>query len=253
MSKKKNSKKKGSSDEIVVSLDQIAVPGAIILAGVIIAVAVFLSNKNGDNSIDDSGDETVAGEETTTQTDSEFESAVTDIGNAPYIGDRDNAKVAVVEYNEYLCSYCLRHKDETLPLLVKEYVDPGEIIYVFREYPIYGEDAANAAKCVYHIGGIEKYEEFHKGAFNYESDDDLYALAKEVGVNEEEFDSCYSSKQYQEEVDADFQAAQDIGIQGTPGFVVGTFDSEGNVSGVLVPGAYPIETFEEIIEGYLSE
>jgi predicted DsbA family dithiol-disulfide isomerase len=106
---------------------------------------------------------------------------------------------------------------------------------------------------VYHIGGVEKYKEFHNGAFNYKGDEDLYALAKEVGVDEKEFDSCYSSRQYQGEVDADFQAAQDVEIQGTPGFVVGTFDSEGNVSGVLIPGAYPIETFKEIIEAHLSE
>jgi len=247
------SKKKESNSEIVISLDQIAVPGAIVLAGVIIAVAVFLTNKNGDKSIDSSSEEIVAGEETTAQTEPEFKNAVTDIGNAPYIGNMDSAKVAVVEYNEYLCSYCLRHKDETLPTLLEEYVDTGKIIYVFREYPIYGEDAANAAKCVYHIGGVEKYKEFHNGAFNYKSDEDLYALAKEVGVDEKEFDSCYSSRQYQEEVDADFQAAQDVEIQGTPGFVVGTFDSEGKVSGVLIPGAYPIETFREIIEAHLSE
>jgi predicted DsbA family dithiol-disulfide isomerase len=72
-------------------------------------------------------------------------------------------------------------------------------------------------------------------------------------VNEDDFDTCYSAKEYQDEVDADFSAGENVGVQGTPGFVVGTFDEDGNVDGVLIPGAYPIETFSEVIEGFLSE
>jgi protein-disulfide isomerase len=250
MSKKKS--KKESSDEIVVSLDQFAVPGAIILAGVIIAVAVFVTNRNNTDTVDTNDTEGVAGEETASEDDSEFQSASVSIGDVPSIGDEDSARVAIVEFNEYKCGYCLRHKDETLPSIIEEYVNTGKIIYVFKEFPIYGDDAANAAKCVYHIDGIEEYQKFHNKAFNYESDNDLYDIASEIGVNNEKFDSCYSSREYQGEVDADLAEGQNIGIQGTPGFVVGTIEN-GQVTGVLVPGAYPLDTFSGLIDGYLSE
>jgi protein-disulfide isomerase len=250
MSKKK---KKESSEEIVVNLGNFAVPGAIILAGVIIALAVFLTGKKDVNDVDSQDTESVAGETTDSETENEFSAVTTDMGNAPYIGDKDSAKVAIVEFNEYKCSYCLRHMEETLPTLIENYVDTGEIIYVFREFPIYGEDAANAAKCIYHLTDVDTYKEFHTNVFNYESDDDIYAVAKEVGVNEDDFDTCYSAREYQDEVDADFSAGENVGVQGTPGFVVGTFDEDGNVNGVLIPGAYPIETFSEVIEGFLSE
>jgi predicted DsbA family dithiol-disulfide isomerase len=105
---------------------------------------------------------------------------------------------------------------------------------------------------VYHIDGIEEYQKFHNKAFNYESDNDLYDIASEIGVNNEKFDSCYSSREYQGEVDADLAEGQNIGIQGTPGFVVGTIEN-GQVTGVLVPGAYPLDTFSGLIDGYLSE
>lgn len=246
---KKN--KKESSEEIVVNLDNFAVPGAIILAGVIIALAVFLTGKKDVNDVDTQDTESVAGEET--EADNEFTAVTTDMGNAPYIGDKDSATVAIVEYNEYRCSYCLKHLEETFPTLVQEYIDTGKIIYVFKEFPISGEDAANASKCVYHLADADTYKEFHTNIFNYESDDDIYAVAKEVGVNEDDFDACYSAREYQDEVDADFSAGENVGIQGTPGFVVGTFDEDGNVNGVLIPGAYPIETFSEVIEGFLSE
>jgi protein-disulfide isomerase len=252
MSKKKS--KKESSDEIVLNLDTFAVPGAIILAGVIIAVAVFISNRNGGtDGVDTESPENTLGEEVAPEGDSEFATATTDLGDAPYLGNRDTAKLAVVEFSDYRCGYCERHKDETLPSIVENYVDSGDIIYVYRDFPIYGDDINNGARCVFNLEGIDAYKEFHDKGFNLEDDSAIYDVAKSVGVNESEFDSCYSSTKYQDQVDADLAAGQSAGIQGTPGFVIGTLDADGQVTGVLVPGAYPYETFEEILNGYLSE
>jgi protein-disulfide isomerase len=247
--------KKSSNDEIVVSLDQFAVPGAIILAGVIIALAVFLTGKKNDNTVNDNGDETVAGEESNTESTGEysFESGSTTLGDGPMLGDKENVKVAVVEFSDYRCGYCERHKNETLPSIIENYVDTGKIVYVFRDFPIYGDDIANAAKCVYHIAGVDAYKEFHTNAFNAEDDDAISQIAQEAGVDEGQFNSCYSSKQYQGEVDADNAAAQDAGLQGTPGFIIGTFDDQGNVTGKFIPGAYPYDAFVEVIESFLSE
>jgi protein-disulfide isomerase len=247
-----NTSKNKSNDEIVVSLDNFAVPGAIILAGIIIALAVFLTNKKGANTVDNTGTENVAGEEADSAGNPEFADATVSIGDAPYLGDKENAKVAIVEFSDYRCSYCDRHTTETYPSIVENYVDTGEIIYVFRDFPIFGEDYPNAARCVYHLAGLDAFKQFHLEGFSLESDDDVYALAKEIGVNEGDFDSCYSSNQYQDEIDSDYQAGQDVGIQGTPGFVVGVLE-DGQVTGVLVPGAYPYESFQEILDGFLSE
>jgi protein-disulfide isomerase len=244
--------KKESNDEIVISLDQFAVPGAIILAGILIAVAVFLTNRNNTDTVDTGDTDNVAGDETTPpEPDSEFESASVSIGDAPFLGNGD-AKVAIVDFSDYRCSYCKRHAEETAPSIIEQYVDTGDIIYVYREFPIFGEDIANAAKCVYHLGGTVAYKKFHTNAFDVEDDDDIYSFAAEAGISENEFDSCFTSTEYQEELDADLAAGQDAGVQGTPGFVVGTIE-DGQVTGVLVPGAYPFETFSDLIEGYLSE
>ena len=248
-------KKEESNDEVVINLDSIAVPGAILIAGVIIAVAVFVSNKNSTGEVDNKDTENVAGEETETPDTvpdaAQFSEATTDIGSGPYLGDKDSATVAIVEYNEFRCGFCKRHLDETYPQLKENYIDTGKIIYVFREFAIYGDDVANAAKCVYHLEGIDKYVEFHKNAFSPEDEDAVYEIAKSVGVNESEFDSCYKSTQYQDEIDADKAAGTAAGVQGTPGFVIGTLDSDGNVDGILIPGAYPYETFAEKIESFL--
>ena len=135
---------------------------------------------------------------------------------------------------------------------MSDYVDTGKVLYVFHDFPIFGDDISNAAKCVYNLAGADVYKEFHLSAFNSESDDVIYALAKDLGVDESKFDTCYSSSQYQDEIDAEYQAGQDIGIQGTPGFVIGTIEN-GVVTGVLIPGAYPYETFQSELDKFLSE
>jgi protein-disulfide isomerase len=252
--KKKESKKK--DEEVVINLDNIGTPIAILISGIIIATVIFFASRNNtptttDGAGDSSGDTTV--EESAGEGIGEFEAASTTFGDVPVLGDRDTAKVAIVEYNEFRCSFCKRHLDETFASVVENYVDTGDVIYVFKEFAMYGDDIANAAKCVYHLEGTDVYKEFHTNAFNLEDDDAIYALAREVGVNEADFAACYSSSQYQDEIDADKQAGSEAGVQGTPGFVIGTFDDDGNVNGVLVPGAYPYDSFVEIIETYLGE
>ncbi|KUK77859.1 MAG: DsbA oxidoreductase [candidate division WS6 bacterium 34_10] len=250
-SKKKESKKK--SEEVVINLDNIGTPIAILISGIIIAVVIFFASKNNTPTTTDTAEESTVDTtvESTGEGIGEFEAAATTFGDVPVLGDRDTAKVAIVEHSEFRCSYCMRHLDETFPSILENYIDTGDVIYVYKEFAMYGDDIANAAKCVYHLGGVDMYKEFHVNAFNLEDDDAIYALAKEVGVNESDFDACYSSSQYQDEIDADKQAGADAGIQGTPGFVVGTFDEDGNVDGVLIPGAYPYDSFVEVIESYL--
>lgn len=256
-SKKKESKKK--DEEVVINLDNIGTPIAILISGIIIAIVIFFATKNNtptttDTTGDSTGDTTV---ESTGEGIGEFEAASTTFGDVPVLGDRDTAKVAIVEHSEFRCSYCKRHLDETFPSILENYIDTGKVIYVYKEFAIYGDDIANAAKCVYHLEGTDVYKEFHINAFNLEDDDAIddaiYALAKEVGVNEADFEACYSSSQYQDEIDADKEAGSATGIQGTPGFVVGTFDKDGNVNGVLIPGAYPYDSFVEVIETYLED
>lgn len=252
-SKKKESKKK--DEEVVINLDNIGTPVAILISGIIIATVIFFASRNNTSTPTDTtggstGDTTV---ESTGEGIGEFEAASTTFGDVPVLGDRDTAKVAIVEHSEFRCSFCKRHLDETFPSIAENYIDTGEVIYVYKEFAMYGDDIANAAKCVYHLEGTDVYKEFHTNAFNLEDDDAIYALAKEVGVNEADFAACYSSSQYQDEIDADKEAGAAAGIQGTPGFVIGTFDDDGNVDGVLIPGAYPYDSFVEVIETYLEE
>jgi protein-disulfide isomerase len=251
MNMAKSKKKKKSKEEVVINLDNAGVPIAILISGILIASVVYFASKNSSVTTDTAGVST----EPTVEEGAEQPptvSGVATLGDGPILGDLDTATVAIVEYNEFQCGYCKRHLDETFPLIKENYIDTGKVVYVFKEFAIYGDDTANAGKCVYHLEGVDAYKEFHIGGFDVEGEEDIYALAKEVGVNEGEFDECYTSKTYQSEIDADKEEGTSVGVQGTPGFVVGRIGEDGTVEGELVAGAYPYDTFVETIEALLK-
>jgi protein-disulfide isomerase len=244
-------KKKESKEEVVINLDNAGIPIAIIISGVLIAAVIFFASRNNASVTED-----IAGEATVPVAEDQVaqvpDSGVATLGNGPFLGNLDTATVAVVEFNEYRCGFCKRHLDETFPLIKENYIDTGKVVYVYKEYAMYGDDIANAAKCVYHLEGTDVYKEFHNNAFNLEDDTAIYALAKSLGLNDGEFDSCYTSSQYQSEIDTDREEGSSAGVQGTPGFIVGLIGEDGTVEGTLIAGAYPYETFAEAIEELLK-
>jgi protein-disulfide isomerase len=250
MSQEKDETKEG----IEISLDSIAVPGAIIITGLIIASAIFFTNRSGNVS-----DSDVAGtqQEAQDQPQEEFPQATTTISNSPYLGDKGKAKVAIVEYTDFLCPYCSNYAQDTKPSLISEFVDSGDVIYVVRNLPLdfHGQlsiDIAHASLCINEIGGTDKYFDFYAKAFTQESTETLANTAQELGINMGEYNTCMSENRYKGTIDADVVAAGSAGVQGTPGFVIGLLDSDGSVEGKLIAGAYPLDSFRQIIQEYLK-
>ena len=52
----------------------------------------------------------------------------------PYLGD-PNAPVILEEYSDFLCPYCSRHFEQTVPTLIEQYVKTGPVLYVFHDLP----------------------------------------------------------------------------------------------------------------------
>lgn len=76
--------------------------------------------------------------------------ATTDIDDDVKIGNT-NAKVAIVEFSDYNCSYCQRFHQETFDQIKTNFVDNNQILYVYRDFPGVGSEytrrAAAAAEC----------------------------------------------------------------------------------------------------------
>ena len=256
--KKVESKPKEEEKEIVIDIDKIILPLSIFIAGLLIALSIFLTNNGSKNN---GTTPTVEGTTGTTDTGAqeEFPAAKTVIGNSPYLGNIKKAKVAVVEYTDLQCPYCQRHATETEPQIMSEYVDTGKVIYVVRSFPLeslHGElatQSANAVLCVNELGGRDKFYEFYKQAFAKASVDELAQVAQSVGVDMNKYNTCMSENRYKDQIDQEIQDGTNAGIQGTPGFVIGVLDKDGNVDGKMIAGAYPYESFKAIIDEMLAK
>ncbi len=70
-------------------------------------------------------------------------------------------------------------------------------------------------------------------------EDAMSALAKEAGLDAKKLVSCMNSGEKQAVVQADTAEGEKLGVSGTPGFFV---------NGKLLAGAFPFESFKEIID-----
>ncbi|MBP9691455.1 thioredoxin domain-containing protein [Candidatus Woesebacteria bacterium] len=70
------------------------------------------------------------------------------------------------------------------------------------------------------------------------SKENLTAYAKDIGLDKKDFESCLADEKTAAAVKADMDQGASLGVQGTPGFFI---------NGRFLGGAFPIETFREII------
>lgn len=154
--------------------------------------------------------------------------------SAPTIGN-PKGDVTVVEFFDYHCGYC-KHVTPTITKLLEE---DKNIRFVFKEFPILSPDsetAAKAALAVYRIAPA-KYFQFHSelmqnnGAF-----DDAYlgAQAQKFGISLDKLKKEMANPAVAAEIESTRAMANDLGIRGTPAFIIG---------GQLVPGSME---FDEI-------
>jgi len=166
-----------------------------------------------------------------------------------FLGPED-APVVIVEFSDFQCGYCGRFYEETLPKIREAY--PEEVKFVYRDFPIFGDDsvrAGMAAECADEQG---KFWDMHNRLFEIHnsqtqvtlSQETLVSFAEELDLDTEAFDECLTSERYLEEVMTDYQTAVAYGFRGTPGFVI---------NGVVYSmGAQPFEVFKGIIDSELA-
>ncbi len=186
------------------------------------------------------------------------------IDDDPMMGD-PKAPVTIVEFSDFECPFCGRFFKNTLPQIKKEYIDTGKVRLVYRDLPLgFHEPAATteaiAAECAREQGGDATFFKYHDEIFNRTpangvgiNEEGLVSIAKDLGLNSDNFKSCLTSKKYKDEVAKDLQDAQSLGATGTPTFFIGKTNPDGKeFEGQKVVGAQPFSTFKNVIDSYLK-
>ena len=173
----------------------------------------------------------------------------------------DSAPITLFEYSDYQCPFCSRHATQTMPELIKNYIDQGKLKFVMREFPIVSlhsraPAAAEAALCARDQG---KYWEMHDILFENRremSDENLISYAQTIGLNTADFTTCLESDKHEAQIEKDLAEGQSMGVRGTPSFVLGFTDEEdSNMVRVtrFVRGARSYDSFAKEIDEMLKE
>ncbi|MCH8882096.1 MAG: DsbA family protein [SAR324 cluster bacterium] len=168
----------------------------------------------------------------------------------------NDAAVQVVEFSDFQCPFCRR----ALPAVERMVDKHGDHLrLVYRHLPLFqihprARELAEASECAAEQG---KFWAFHDRVFEGFDDlasTDVFTLAEDTGISDpERFQVCLETGLYAERVEEDLQAANALGIGGTPSFIVGWRTGDGMIEGVLLQGVQTDRTFEQAIERALTK
>lgn len=173
------------------------------------------------------------------------------VDGAPLRGN-PAAAVTIVEYVDFQCPFCARASKTIDEQLLKQYGD--RVRLVVKHLPLtsihpWAENAALAAACAQRQspeGFWKLYDFFFKNQSAITRDnlrDKATAAARDVGLDQAQFESCFDSQAEMAKVKADETEAAALGVQSTPTFFV---------NGRKLEGALPFETLKGAIDAALT-
>lgn len=189
--------------------------------------------------------------------------------DAVVMGNSD-APVTLFEFTDFKCPYCgisegnaqkvelfKRYKNisdyiPTMPKVYENYVDTGKVKIVFINYALHHNASTihEAALCANEQGKFREYSHliWHEANETALNDTNmvvtLKGYAKELSLNLGQFNDCFDSDKYAQQINDDIALGQQYGVQGTPGFFV---DQK------FVSGAQDYRAIKEVIDSELAK
>jgi protein-disulfide isomerase len=137
------------------------------------------------------------------------------------LGNKDG-DVTFVEFFDYNCGYCKRAMADMLDLL-KE--DP-KLKVVLKEFPVLSQGSVEAAQVAVAVRmqDPKKYLDFHQKLLGGRGPADkarALAVAKDLGLDMARIDKDMASPEAKATIEENFKLAEDMGMNGTPSYVIG--------------------------------
>lgn len=232
------------------NINNLFIPIAIVIAGALIAGALYMSNVSGGRAAN-------AGPQPELPTGDLKQ--MKPISSEDHIRGNPNAPVKIVEYSDFECPFCKRFHD-TMKQASTEYGD--QVAWIYRHFPldqlhpVKARKEAVASECAAEQGGNDAFWKYTDRFFeltpsNNQTDIDtvLPQIAKEIGLDTAKFASCLASTKYDVHIEDNVQDATATGGNGTPWSIVVT------KSGKKYPlsGAQPYEAVKQLIDLALKD
>lgn len=133
-----------------------------------------------------------------------------------------NGDVTLVEFYDYNCGYCKRAIKDMQALIKSD----DNIRFVLKEFPILGPDsvAAHRVAAAVHTLAPEKYGAFHMALLGGQSHADeatAISVAESLGLSEDDIRAQMKVGNGDDMIRQSYALANDLGISGTPAYVIG--------------------------------
>lgn len=139
------------------------------------------------------------------------------------VGGNAKGTQTIVEFLDYNCGYCKRATPAMHELLAS---DPS-IRVIYKEFPILSETSYLAAKAALAVQSLhpEQFVAFHNALMerqgSLKDENDVAAIAKQVKLNWPAVQKKMQDPAIEQQLKANHQLAQQLGLTGTPAFVIG--------------------------------
>jgi protein-disulfide isomerase len=156
----------------------------------------------------------------------------------PVAGNPDG-DVTLVEFFDYRCGYCRRVLSSMQALMEED----DQLRVVFKELPVLGEESVRAARAA--LASMQQnedlYLDFHLALMSATdlSMNGIRTIAGNIGLDADQLEADMESEDVSKAIDANYELASALGIEGTPAFVIGE---------TLVPGAVDKDRLATLIE-----
>lgn len=187
----------------------------------------------------------------------------------PYIGQQ-NAPVTLAFWSDYECPYCKAWETggqaqipgpAVLPSIISEYVDTGKVKIVFKDFEFLGQNSIYDGEWARAIWALypqqwfawrtamytqqpdESVEEPWTQAQNQTHLEQVTATIPGIDISKVEANVAANKTAYDAAMQADESEGEADGIQGTPGFITGTQEIDGDE---------PLATFQAALDPQLK-
>jgi protein-disulfide isomerase len=157
-------------------------------------------------------------------------------GHDPAVGNPD-ASVTIVEFFDYQCPYCKRMAQD-IARIAEE--DP-DVRVVYKEFLVFGAEPTLATRAALASAKQGRYQEFHLAMMELRgapSETTIMRTASRLGLDLDRLRQDMQSREIDEIVQANLGLAREVGVRGTPAFVIGDR---------LIPGAMDPESMRALI------
>ena len=198
------------------TMQKLAVPFAIVIAGALIAVALYFSNQS--SVAGPAAQEPVVAEK------------IRGIQSNDHVRGNPNAAVVIVEFSDTECPFC-KQFHSTMKQVIDAYGTDGKVAWVYRHFPLTqlhpkAPKEAEALECAAELGGNDIFWKYTDKLYEVTPSNNgldaaqLPLIAEQVGLSKSAFMTCLDSGKHRARIEKDMNEVVAAGGQGTPHSIV---------------------------------